>query len=217
MRVVPRTRVEQIEFFENRIDGWRSVADEIGLTEQQVDELEALADQARADYALANRLRTQSVSATNAMRNSVDRMHRFGSAMISAIKAKAETSDNPHVYTAAKIMPPASPSSSGLPDRPTGVSAQIDNSGHVVVSWNGSLAHGTFFSVMKKRSDESHWQQLGAVRGKVFIDPNSPPSCEFAMYQVFAHRSSGSSAGSEPISVFFTGQSPGGYSEEQAA
>jgi hypothetical protein len=196
---------------------WEDNAAAIGLTQVQVDNLLTLVTAARNAYTAAQNARTAAKVATVALHNALGEMNELGAAFISTIRAKAEATANPNVYNLAQIPPPAPPSPSGIPSAPTNVKGQINSNGHVELSWKGSLAFGTFFSVWKKRPGDTKWKQIGSVAGKKFVDQNTTPLVEWAMYQVFAHRSSGTSEGSEPITVFFEGQEQGPETLQVAA
>ncbi|MCW5946862.1 MAG: fibronectin type III domain-containing protein [Fimbriimonadales bacterium] len=215
--IVPKQINENIEFYENRTTPWEDNATAIGLTQVQVDNLLTLVTAARNAYTAAQNARTAAKVATVALHNALSEMNELGAAFISTIRAKAEATANPNVYNLAQIPPPAPPSPSGIPSAPTNVKGQINSNGHVELSWKGSLAFGTFFSVWKKRPNDTKWKQIGAIAGKKFVDENTKPLVEWAMYQVFAHRSSGTSEGSEPITVFFEGQEQGPESLQIAA
>ncbi len=181
----------------------------IGLDPLQVATFATLTNNARDAYTAAQNARTAAKVATHALHTAMGNMNEFGAALISTIKAKAEATGNPAVYDLAEIPPPAPPSPAGLPSVPTDVNGVINSNGHVELSWKGSLAFGTFFSIWKKRPNDTKWKQLGSVRGKAFVDEFTTPLVAWAMYKLYAHRPAGTSDPSEPITVFFEGQEQG--------
>lgn len=199
--VLPRTRLDKIEWFEARLDGWLADPASIGLSAGQVDQLAAEVAAARAAFVEAERARAAAQGATLAFHTRADAMAGDGRGLIAQIKAFAEASDDPGVYTRSHIPPPRGPSPSGPPEPPTGLRGRITSDGAVELTWDGSLARRTFFEVLRKLAGEETWTVLNAVGAKRYLDGSIPPGTSRAQYRVRAKRGTATSPATLAITV----------------
>ncbi len=214
--VLPDSMKSSLEFLESIIDDWAANAAAIGLTPTQVTGLTTRLTNARAKLDAATAARLDSKSATEDWHNAFDSMDAMARDLILTIKAFAATTNNNGVYSLAHIPAPASPSPLGPPAVPTDVSAQLDAAnGNVMLSWKGSLFGGTQFvverSVTPASSGESAaqagpWINMGSTVEKTFTDEAVPAGTAVAAYRIYAQRSSGTSAQTQPVSIIFASQ-----------
>lgn len=204
MGIVPKNITEKLDWAEAHAPVFATEAANIGLTAAQVAAFEDLVNAFRSKYNAANSAREAAKAATTDLHGAIANFNEGASETLAYIKAFAESSDDPmNVYARAEIPPPATPTPSGAPATPTDVGAYIDNTGNVVVSWRGSKANGTFFSVWRKLFSESAWTQVASVGAKTWTDSTIEAGTVNAQYYVQAHRGTLSSEASEPIVVVF--------------
>lgn len=201
--ITGNTKLEKIEFYEAHIAPWNTNAAAIGLTPPMVTQITTNTTAARAAYNAAIAARNASKAATQTYYDAVAVMAEYGSSLISTIRAKAENTADPTVYTKAQIPPPATPTPAGPPTDATNVRATVQNDGSILLEWDGTVRSGQFFSVRRQVAGSTAWMNLGSVRVKSFVDSALPSGSTAAVYQVFAHRGSQTSAGSEPLVVYF--------------
>lgn len=212
MPLVPDSRIGQIEFYEAHNPQWTAKATTIGLTAAQMTTLTSLTTTARAAFNAAEAARNAAKAATQEYYNAVSNMSALGASYITQIRAKAETTNDPTVYTSAQIPPRATPTPAGPPTNATSVSALLENDGNVQLSWRGTVSQGQFFSVWRKLAGQTTWTQIGSVAAKSFIDSGVPAGTTYAYYQIKSHRNSQVSSGSEPVVLLF-----GAQGQQQAA
>lgn len=205
--ITGNTRLEKIEFYEAHLAPWNTNAAAIGLNPAMITQITTDTNAARAAYNAAIAARNASKAATQAYYDAVGVMAEYGSSLISTIRAKAENTADPTVYTKAQIPPPAPPTPAGPPTDATNLRATVQNDGSVLLQWDGTVRNGQFFSVRRQLGGSTAWANLGSVRVKSFVDSTLPAGSAAAVYQVFAHRGSQTSAGSEPLIVYFGSES----------
>ena len=206
MAIVPKPIDAKLNFWSTHTAVWTGQEAVLGLTAAQTAELATLL--ADAETARSNQLAALSAAkaATGTLDNALKSLDDFGAGLILAIKTKAETTNDPEVYNKAEIPAPAQPTPAGIPPVPTGVTAQIDTDGNVDLAWVGSTKYNTSFQVTRRLNGETTWTVLGTVVGKKYKDTSVPVGAQSASYKIFAVRSAGMSAGSEPGHVVFGSQ-----------
>ncbi len=201
--VLPRTRLQKIEWFEQRLDGWLADPAAIGLTPAQVTQLAADVAAARQAYDRAQQTRNEAQSATVGFHAASAAMEGGGRDLITTIKAFAEASNDPGVYVQADVPPPntPTPTPTGPPDTPTHVTGTINSDGAVELSWQGSLRHRTFFEILRRLEGEASWTVLDSVGAKRYLDETVPLGTTAAQYRVRAKRGNHTSPANDPITV----------------
>lgn len=209
MPVLPESRVEKIEFFEQHNPIWTTNAANIGLTAAEVTALQALTTAARSAFNAQQTAKNAAKAATQNFYNAVSAMQSNGSGLIAKIKTYAETKNDPNAYVLAQIPAPAAPTPAGPPETPTDLTAQMNSDGTMNIAWKGSLAQRQFYSVWRQLPSQSFPQQIGAVAAKDFMDVTVPRGLDSVIYTVRAHRDALSSLPTEALTVYF-GAVPGG-------
>jgi hypothetical protein len=210
---LPTSRIGQLEWFESRISDWTTNATLIGLTSGQVTSLAGTISDARAAYDAAQVARNASKDATGNWHIASNKMRDPGRAYIAAIKAYAETTNNPSVYTLASIDPPAPPTPASAPAVPTSVTGSVSPTGVVTVSWEATPSgpsSGIIFMVQRKRQGEAGWTVIGATQEKAFLDPSANVAAGNVSYQLRAQRGALHSGWTTPIT--FDIDNSGGFS-----
>ncbi len=205
MSVLPDKINDRIAWFEQRLQAWQNNAAAIGVLPAQVLQLKNMVTTARANYNAAQTARAVAKDAT-VVQGSADRaMTSFGSDLIQTIKLFAQTTNNATVYQLSSVPPPAAPTPAGPPKAPTNVIADPNADGTITITWKGSLANSTFYTVWRKpgSAPASAFTQITSVAGKKFIDTNVPGGVSSVNYYVRAQRDLAFSAPSEEVTVNF--------------
>ena len=201
MGVLPSTRLAQIEWFEQRLAAWIANAAAIGLTPAQTTQLQGEIAAARGQYMAAQQARNDSKSATVGYYAASDALVDDGRDLIATIKAFAEATGDANVYVLADVPPPADPQPAGPPDTPTNVSGIINSDGAVELKWKGTLAHSTFYEVLRKIEGETTWTVIDSVGAKSYLDETVPVGTLSVQYRVRAKRAEFTSAANDPITI----------------
>ena len=65
--------------------------------------------------------------------------------------------------------------------------------------WKGTLAHRTFYEVLRRLDGETAWNTITAVGEKAYLDTTIPPSTSGVQYRIRAKRGRHTSAANDPI------------------
>ena len=148
--------------------------------------------------------RQASKNATATQNASVRQMLHQGTAMIQTIRAFADLSGDPDaVFTTAELD---APSAKGTP-RPapvpaTGMAAELLNTGAIKLTWKGTVAFGTVYTIYR-RIGEGSFTPIGTSTTKSFVDETIPVGTPEVDYAAITQRDGQSSDLSEPIVVRF--------------
>jgi hypothetical protein len=195
MGITPTTRLGKIEFYESHVGPWATSAVAIGLQTSAVTALTTLTSAARKAYGDHLAAQDAAKTATQNFYDKVRAMHNgigAGADMIETIKAFAETTNNPNVYTLAMIPPPATPGVTPPPGTPSDFSVGLLQDGSVKLTWkcsNPAGVGGTNYEVLRKIGGSTTFTYLGQIGKKSFTDVTIPAGSTPATYQVTAFRS----------------------------
>ncbi len=195
----------RIQFFQQRIAAWNADPAAIGLTAQQIADLQAKLTAAGNARAAALTARQQAKNATATQNSTIAQLMEQGTAMIAAIRAFASLSDDPdQVYDAADIDAPAAPGGTLPPPQAAAdVRTSLENTGAVRVHWKGTTANGTVYSVWRRLDPTGEFVQIGTSTTRSFLDQTIPLGTPEANYFVIAHRDGLNSPASETVSIRF--------------
>ncbi len=191
MGVLPGSRIDRIEWFEQRLAAWLLNASDIGLSLPQVSQLQGEISAARIAYNNAQQARNDSRSATVGFYDAEGVMTDDGRDLISTIKAYAETTDDPNVYVLANVPPPADPTPIGAPGMPTDITTTLNNIGHLILTWkatNASASTGAYFELSRRLDGEASFTLLGTTGTKDFTDVTVPLGTAQATYVITPKR-----------------------------
>src|SRR4051812_47235403 len=99
MGVVPDKQIERVQFYEDHIAPFTTNATAIGVTTAEVTDLGTKTSAARAAYDAQQAARQAAKAATEAFDNAARAMGVAGAALLKKVRAKAEQTGNPNVYT----------------------------------------------------------------------------------------------------------------------
>jgi hypothetical protein len=188
MATVPNTIIGKIQFFEQHLPVWAADPTAIGLVALELADLTAFTVQARADYETAQLNREIAKASTEDQATSVAAMADFGGDLIKTIRAFAEKTNDPAVYSTALIPPPAPPTPAGPPDKPTNLDAELLSGGGLRLTWKGTLSQNAFFSVYRKAEGESVFSLIDSPAEKFFEDMTIPAGANNITYYIQARR-----------------------------
>lgn len=195
MSIVPQSRLGKIEFYEAHIIPWQANAVAIGLTGPAVVGLSSRTTAARAAYNAAEAARQASKTATQAYYDAVRLMHSDsggGADMIETIKAFAQFTGNPAVYTLAQIPPPAPPSAAPPPGTPFDFKVGLLQDGALELKWkcnNPSGTSGTVYEVLRRTGPTGPFAFVGSSGLRSFVDDTLQSGSASVTYRITAVRS----------------------------
>ncbi|MFI4917531.1 MAG: hypothetical protein ACIAS6_13620 [Phycisphaerales bacterium JB060] len=186
MTVLPPTRSELIQFFIQRLPAWEADPASIGLTEEAVASLGQVAASASSLHRDALTARQKSKDATARYHAGADELRVIGAALVAMIKAFAQASGDPGVYALASIPEPADPSPSAAPVAPANIALSMRTSGEVDLSWEGTVAQGTFYEIQRSLDDGPTWATIASVPAREAVDDGVPSGTPRAYYRIRA-------------------------------
>lgn|GEM_PF-3960196 len=152
----------------------------------QVTELSGLTSTASSDYQAALVARQASKDATGTYHGSTGNLRTLGAALVATIKAYAEATGDPGVYSAASIPAPADPTPSADPVAPTDIALSMRPQGYIDITWTGTVAGGTFYEVQRSLSGGAEWTTIASVPARTTLDQGVPAGTEQAFYRIRA-------------------------------
>lgn len=204
--IIPDAYLEQIQFSEDHIGPFTTNAAAIGVTTSQLSALTAATTKARGSYNAAQAARLASKAATVQFHNDTNDVRDMLRDLITLIKAKAETTDNPNVYALAQIPPPAAPAPAALPGKPEGFVIILEADGSLTLTWkceNSTTSSGVFFQVQRKLAGESVFTNIGGTPVKSFNDATVPAGVGGLTYLITGYRGTRIGKTSDQITVQF--------------
>jgi hypothetical protein len=188
MPTIPDTYLGKLEFFETHLPIWAVNPVAIGISATQIVELTARTDQARADFDAQVAEKANAINATQIQKDSNAFMYDLGADLVKTIRAFAQTTDDPNVYTAASIPPPAPPSPPGPPVQPTALNADVLLPFGIGLTWKGSTAQSAYFGVWRRLTGEVNATLIKTTKNKSFDDRTLPDGTASADYYITAYR-----------------------------
>ncbi len=216
--VVPSKDIDALAFFESHTIVWAVAPIGLGLTAAEVTGLDVLTKAARQALSDQTKAKNAAKAATTAWNNAVTAMRNSGGNLVKTIKAFAETTNNPTVFSMAQIPMPAAPTPLPPPGQPTTFTVQLTGTGAVQITWkatNGAASTGAFFVVSRKLVGESVFTNVGNVGTKKFTDSTITQGTTGATYIVQGFRGNQSGMPSEQLSVQFGVSAGGGLVNSQ--
>ncbi len=193
MPIVPPTRLEKIEFYENHLPPWQTNAEAIGLTAAQLAQLSAKTAAARVAWQAQQQAFEAARGATQDFYAAVSAMQKLGAECLRSIKYRAESTDNPNVYTLAQIPPPAPPAPAPPPGTPYKFTLGLLPTGALSIKWkcdNPSGTNGTIYEVERRTGqDPGPFTPIGSTGSRSFVDETLPAGPTRVEYQITAVRS----------------------------
>lgn len=177
--IVPSNRLQRLEFYEQHIEGWITNATALGLAGPAMTALGVAIANARSAYSASLAARLASKAATQAFYEELAAAHKLGSEAIELIKNKAQSTNDPSIYTLAQLPSPASPGSVPPPGTPFDFRITLQQGGALGLSWkcnNPAGAVGTIYEVRRQAmgAPANEWTFAGATGTREFLDETLP-------------------------------------------
>jgi hypothetical protein len=202
MSVLPDSRKATLTFFETHEPIWTANAAAIGLTPAQTTQLSAYVAATRLTLDAAEASRAQKLADTQSFHNASDLLRGYGSDLVKVIKAFAESTSSPGVYTTAQIPPPATPQPRPAPTPATNLVGTVRADGTIKVTWEGTVANGTFYEVFRRVGATGAFTLVGAADTRSFIDVSVTPGTDQIAYQLVTRRDTLTSTPSASTTVY---------------
>ena len=215
--VVPSKDLDAVQFFEDHLGVWSSNALAIGTSVSAITAYTTVVKAARDAYTAQQKAQQTAKAATTTWHNNVKNMREIGGDLIKTIKAFADTTNNPNVYSLAEIPMPMPPAPVPAPGQPGSFKVGLTGSGAIEITWkcdNGSASTGAFFVITRKLAGETAFTTVGNVGAKKFTDMSIIQGTTGATYLVQGFRGILAGTISEQLSVQF-GVSAGGGAVQQ--
>jgi hypothetical protein len=193
MATVPDKRLARVQYYENHIAPFTSNATAIGISSSECTDLQAKTEAARTAYNDQQAAQQASKVATEAYYNAVAAMTVLGAGLIAKIRAMAETTGNPNVYTLAEIPAPPVPTPVGPLGMPTDFRVKLTlATGAIDTTWkcsNPRGASGTVYQIWRRIGSTGEFTYLGGAGDKKYTDSTVPAGTAQVQYQIQAVRS----------------------------
>lgn len=222
MGVLPASRDDMLDWFNDRIDLWELHALALGLTTEIVSSFKNRVDTAVTQRNDMVQKRNAAKAATTKLNDLAALTRTEGAALIQTIKAYAATTGNPDVLELSQIPQPKPAAPLPPPEAPTNVAAALTPEGAIRITWDGSTAHGVTF-IVYRRSDAGAGfgpqELVGFIGNRSIVDAGITGCVQTVAYQVRAVRGAQFSPFSTEATIRFTpaGESSVGGSMAQAA
>src|SRR4051794_2173604 len=187
MGVVPNKLVDRIAFYENHIAPFTANAVAIGTTVAAVTDLDTRTTAARAKLTAAQVARDAAKNATQELKDAMAAMETAGAGIIKQVRAKAEMSGDPAVYTLAMIPPPPTPTAVGAPGLPYRFGAALNPDGSLELTWkcdNPPRCSNVLYQIYRKIESSGEYTYIGGVGQRKFTDATLPSGLSSVMYQI---------------------------------
>ncbi|CAN5488628.1 hypothetical protein BH09PLA1_BH09PLA1_02280 [soil metagenome] len=193
MGTVPDKAIDRVQFYENHIAPFTTNATAIGISSAEATDLGTKTTAARAAFVEQQEAQQSAKVATESFQNAVNAMSTVGAALIKKIRAKAEMTNDPNVYTLAAIPAPPTPSPRPAPGTPSNFTATIKGTGFLELTWkcaNPAGSNGTIYQIWRQIGETGTPEYLGGSGERKFTDNTLPAGSTYVLYQIQAVRSS---------------------------
>jgi hypothetical protein len=192
MTTIPKSREQQINFFEQHLAVWVNDPASIGVTSAAITELNGLTQAARSSFVTVQATRDAAKAATTGYYGATDAMREAGGDVINTIRAFADGADDPaSVYEAAQIPPRAAPSPAPAPDAPTNITTTVYTTGEVELKWKVKQPRpgAEIFTVIYRRlNNAGPYAEFTSTGEKMFVDSTIPAGTQSVSYMLRTRR-----------------------------
>lgn len=186
MSVVPKNKLERVQFYENHLPRFSAHAAEIGTTEAEVTSLETKTQAARAAFS-AQQVAIQAARAkTKAFYDAVDSMTVAGASILKQIRARAESTGNNSVYELAEIPGPGAQTPQPPPGEPRDFAIRLGQNGIVELKWkcDNPPGGGVVYHIYRRDEPNGPFYFLGGSPQRKYIDGTIPPGASQITYEI---------------------------------
>ncbi len=212
MGTQPKKSLERVQFYEDHLAPFATNKTAIGLVDEDITNLTAKTEAARAAYNTQQAALTTSKASTEGFANAVAALSAAGEDVLNKIRGKAKMTGNPAVYTLAQIPAPATPTPVGELGQPGDFKVALDPvTGMLDIKWkntNPKGATGVVYQMWRSfTNNDADYEYLGGVGKKKFTDENIPSGTAQLYYKIQAVRSTSTGPFALLVVKFGTGSS----------
>lgn len=209
----PNTITELLSWGETHWPLFSTNATQIGVTSAQALAFKSLVQSARGAFDSAEVARLASKNATQLQTNALTAMRANAGTLVALIKAYAESTNNPNVYTLAGISPPDPRGTVAPPAQPTNVRAALNPNGSLTLKWKATQPEGATsvqYQIFRQLDGEQGFTLVDTVGRKNWTDTTLPRGVDGVNYIVQSKRGGETSEASDQLAVVFGSQGGGG-------
>lgn len=191
MATVPKRPSEKVTFYQVHLAKFAENAAELGLTPEEVADLQEKVEAAKSAYSDLYQARMRARSMTFAYKLAIEAMANAGAAIVGKIRATARAEDDPAIMTLASLPQRAKRSPIDKPGTPTRLTTSLHPDGTLRLKWacpNPRGSVGTVYQIYR-REVGGEFVYLACVGTKSFRDETIPKSATRLEYQIQAVRS----------------------------
>lgn len=209
MSVLPRSKVELVNFVVNHLPAWSGNLAALGLTSTDAAAIEAALAEAQTTASTMLMKRDEAEFATLADNNASGLLRDLTAGVVAKIKVKAEQTNDPNIYVLAMIPPPAPPSPAPPPAKPAQLRVGLENNGAATLTWKATNPPGgsVVYQILRRlpSAPEGLFTLIGTAGGrdKKFTDNTLPSGSSGVQYVVTGQRGSVSGEQSDVLTVTF--------------
>ncbi len=219
MAELPTTQSELLEFFTAHTSRWEASAMQIGASPALVAAFAERAAAARTAVEAAESARIAARAATLDAETALARARGDAADLIKTIRAFAQSTSNPGVYSIAGISPPASRAPAPRPSTPTNLSSTLASGGALTLYWNAKNPRGgtVTYTIARKLPGDAAFTIIASTGGstaangrpsghrgpKRWTDRTLPVNCNGVQYTITGVRGDISGETSERLTVTF--------------
>jgi hypothetical protein len=199
--------LEKIQWFESHATPFTTNAVAIGTTVPEATAFATKTAAARDALTAADAARDAQKNATLALKNAVDAVEIAAAGIIKQVRAKAETTNDPNVYTLASLPAPATPTVVGAPGTPFAFEVVLNPDGSLDLAFdcvNPPGCHGVIYHVYRRIGMAGDFTFVGGTGNKKFLDTTVPSAVATVVYKVQGVRSTSMGTAAQFIVSFGT-------------
>lgn len=189
---LPRTIVELLAWAETHGALWQTNQASIGLSSSQSSSFKNLVSSFSTAYSAAETARLASKNATEALNAAVTSVRANAGAYINLIKAFAETTNNPNVYTLSGITPDDPAGTVPAPIPPETINATVNADGSLTLKWKVGQPDGVTgvqYLISRRLGATGTFALIGSVGAiKTFVDATLPFGVDSVQYIITPKR-----------------------------
>lgn len=167
MSEVPTKQSEFLAFCNAHGSMWLANAASIGILPASATSFKTLSGTAQTTFDAAQAAKVAAKAATNTNDTAMTAARNSAADIIRTIRAFAESTNNPNVYSLAGITPPAQPTPAPAPMKPTDLSTGLETTGALTLYWKATNPRGgaVTYSIGRKLPGETAFNIVATTGG----------------------------------------------------